>query len=235
MTEQTKIQRASAPAHRNVYSALCAAQSEMGTVVKGAINPAFKSKYANLADVMGVVVPALTAHGIAVYHTMMRDEAHLVMRTVLHHGDSDTHIDCDVPLIVAKNDMQGMKSATTYAKRIGVESLTGIAPEDDDGNAAAKSVKDAPVVEERPAPLGDAWRDAVMDTLPTNATPRQIAEAFAEAIAMDVATKGAKALDNAWNRHKAMIGKFERDYPDLHEKVIDAFENRRNDLSEATR
>lgn len=129
--------------HKNIYSALCAAQAEMGTVVKGAINPAFKSKYANLADVMSVVVPALTAHGIAVYHTMMRDEAHLVMRTVLHHGDSDTHIDCDVPLIVAKNDMQGMKSATTYAKRIGVESLTGIAPEDDDGNAAVASAPKA--------------------------------------------------------------------------------------------
>jgi hypothetical protein len=37
-----------------------------------------------------------------------------------------------------------MKSATTYAKRIGLESLTGIAPEDDDGNAAAKA---APKVE----------------------------------------------------------------------------------------
>jgi hypothetical protein len=35
--------------------------------------------------------------------------------------------------------MQGMKSATTYAKRIGLESLSGIAPEDDDGNAAAKA------------------------------------------------------------------------------------------------
>ena len=139
MTEETKI------AHRNVYSALCAAQSEMGTVVKGAVNPAFKSKYANLADVMSVVVPALTAHGIAVYHTMIRDDLGTAMRTVLHHGESETHIDCDVPLIVAKNDMQGMKSATTYAKRIGVESLTGIAPEDDDGNAAAKA---APVMDE---------------------------------------------------------------------------------------
>jgi hypothetical protein len=49
-----------------------------------------------------------------------------------------------VPLIVNKNDMQGMKSATTYAKRIGLESLTGIAPEDEDGNAAAKA---APKVE----------------------------------------------------------------------------------------
>jgi hypothetical protein len=61
------------------------------------------------------------------------------MRTVLAHGDSDTQIACDVPLIIGKQDMQGYKSATTYAKRIGLESLTGIAPEDDDGNAAAKA------------------------------------------------------------------------------------------------
>ena len=43
--------------------------------------------------------------------------------------------------------MQGYKSATTYAKRIGIESLTGIAPEDDDGNAAAKAPpKAAPTI-----------------------------------------------------------------------------------------
>jgi hypothetical protein len=35
--------------------------------------------------------------------------------------------------------MQGYKSATTYAKRIGLESLSGVAPEDDDGNAAARA------------------------------------------------------------------------------------------------
>jgi hypothetical protein len=44
-----------------------------------------------------------------------------------------------VELIIGKNDMQGYKSATTYAKRIGLESVTGLAPEDDDGNAAAKN------------------------------------------------------------------------------------------------
>lgn len=135
------------PTHRNVHMALCAAQSEMGTVVKGAVNPAFKSRYANLADVMTVVIPALTAHGIAVYHTMIREDGQTMMRTVLAHGETDTTIECDVPLIVSKNDMQGMKSATTYAKRIGVESLTGIAPEDDDGNAAAKAAPRGEVVE----------------------------------------------------------------------------------------
>jgi len=131
--------------HKNIYAALAAAQAGMGTVVKGAVNPAFKSKYADLADVVAVVVPALSANGIAMYHSMIRDEHGLMMRTTLSHGMTDTHIHCDVPLIVDRNNMQGMKSATTYAKRIGVESLTGIAPEDDDGNAASKA---APVVTE---------------------------------------------------------------------------------------
>lgn len=130
--------------HKNIYMALCAAQSNMGKVVKGATNPAFKSKYADLADVVSVAIPALTEQGIAMFHMMARDEHGAVMRTMLVHGASETSVSCDVPLIINKNDMQGMKSATTYAKRIGLESLTGIAPEDDDGNAAAKA---APKVE----------------------------------------------------------------------------------------
>lgn len=131
--------------HRNVYVALAAAQAEMEQVTKGAVNPAFKSRYADLADVVSVVRPALNRHGMAFFHQMVFPDGATHMRTVLIHGESDTRIECDVPLIVAKNDMQGMKSATTYAKRIGLESVTGIAPEDDDGNAAAKAAPKEPV------------------------------------------------------------------------------------------
>ena len=85
--------------------------------------------------------------------------AELLVRTVL----AQFH-DVDVPLIINKNDMQGMKSATTYAKRIGLESLTGIAPEDDDGNAAAK----APPRAEPPKPItADQFKemnDLIFDT-----------------------------------------------------------------------
>lgn len=123
--------------HKNVYSALAAAQQDMDSLRKGSINPAFKSRYADLADVMQAVLPALNKHGLALFHSMRRIEGDNCMVTVLAHGESDTMIECAVPLIVNKNDMQGMKSATTYAKRIGAESVTGIAPEDDDGNAAA--------------------------------------------------------------------------------------------------
>jgi hypothetical protein len=81
----------------------------------------------------------LNNNGIAFFHCIIRTEAGQDMRTVLMHGESETSIECDVPLIVSKNDMQGMKSATTYAKRVGLESVTGIAADDDDGNAAAKA------------------------------------------------------------------------------------------------
>lgn len=209
--------------HKNIYAALAAAQANMGTVVKGAVNPAFKSTYADLADVVSVVIPALSAQGIAMYHTMIRDEFGTAMRTTFSHGATDTHIHCDVPLIVAQNNMQGMKSATTYAKRIGVESLSGIAPDDDDGNAAAKAAPKSTEVEA----LGDAWRDGVLDSLPADATPIQKAKAFADAICADfAAVKGAKALSNRWDRHAKMIKGFEDRYPDLHTQVVDAFENR---------
>jgi hypothetical protein len=121
------------PNHPNIYVALAAAQGEMGPVYKGSENPHFKSSYADLADVVEAVRDPLNRHGIAFFHFMADGD----MVTMLMHGKSQTSIYCAIPLLVGKNDMQGMKSATTYAKRIGLESVTGIAPEDDDGNAAA--------------------------------------------------------------------------------------------------
>jgi hypothetical protein len=126
--------------HKNIYSALCAAQAEFGKVQKGSTNPAFKSRYADLADVAGVVIPTLSAHGVAVLHYMVGEGDAMAMRTEFVHATSESRVSCDVPLIVDRNNMQGMKSATTYAKRIGLESLSGVAPDtDDDGNAAAKA------------------------------------------------------------------------------------------------
>lgn len=129
--------------HKNVYVALAAAQSEMGPLVKGSENPHFKSKYADLADLVLAVRGPFNRNGLTYFHQIVRGEGFQDMRTTVVHGDTDTRIECDVPLIVQKRDMQGMKSATTYAKRIGLESVSGVAPEDDDGNAAAKAAPKA--------------------------------------------------------------------------------------------
>jgi hypothetical protein len=154
--------------HKNIYSALCAAQAEFGKVQKGSTNPAFKSRYADLADVAGVVIPTLSAHGVAVLHYIVSEGDTMAMRTEFVHATSESRIACDVPLIVNKNDMQGFKSATTYAKRIGLESLSGVAPEDDDGNAAAK----APPAPRQQAPSkisADQWK-AINDLIERTAS-----------------------------------------------------------------
>ena len=139
--------------HTNVDTALGAAQIEMGRLIKGSTNAAFKkpdgkpSTYADLADVVEAVRAPFANNGLAFYHFIdHRPELGMCMVTRLVHGKSRTFIECPVPLILDKNNMHGFKSATTYAKRIGVESISGIAPEDDDGNAAAKA---APKVEKR--------------------------------------------------------------------------------------
>jgi hypothetical protein len=154
--------------HKNIYGALCAAQAEFGKVQKGSTNPAFKSRYADLADVAGVVIPTLSAHGVAVFHYIVNEGDVTAMRTEFVHAASESRIACDVPLIVNKNDMQGFKSATTYAKRIGLESLSGVAPEDDDGNAAAK----APPAPRQQAPAkisADQWK-AINDLIERTAS-----------------------------------------------------------------
>jgi hypothetical protein len=138
--------------HKNVFCALAAAQMEMGVLVKDAKNPHFNSKYADLAGVVSAALPALTKHGIGLHSYSKRDEYGRYWTTALVHGATETKIECDVELILGKNDMQGYKSAVTYAKRIGLESVTGLAPEDDDGNAAAKNAPKG-AVSPRPTPV----------------------------------------------------------------------------------
>ena len=124
--------------HKSIYAALAAAQAAMGPALKDSINPAFKSKYADLSSVVDACLPALNANGIAVFQPTCETESGRYVRTVLAHISGET-IECLVPLIVAKNDMQGYGSAVTYARRYGLMCMAGIAPEDDDGNAAAKA------------------------------------------------------------------------------------------------
>jgi len=147
----------------NIYTALAGAQQEFGVVQKGSVNPAFKSRYADLADVASVVIPTLAKHGVAVLH-YLDEQGRMV--TAFVHGLSGTRVECPVPLIIQKNDMQGFKSATTYAKRIGLESLSGVAPEDDDGNAAAAArpqpARTAPAARTAARPAYDPARFAEM-------------------------------------------------------------------------
>ena len=133
-------------AHKSIGAALARAQSEMGKALKSANNPHFKSKYADLASVADACLPSLNRNGIAVIQPTFDDDSGRYVKTIFIHGETGDTLECRVPLIVGKNDMQGYGSAVTYARRYGLMGMAGIAPEDDDGNAAAAAApkKEAP-------------------------------------------------------------------------------------------
>ena len=226
--------------HSSIAAALAAAQLDMGPALKDSVNPAFKSKYADLASVMAACLPALNKHGIAVVQPIGRDETGArYVETVLIHGETGQQLNCRVDLIIGKNDMQGYGSAVTYARRYGLMGMAGIAPEDDDGNAAAKNPPKASmddVLAEEPQTSGQAvmraWTDSVLDKLPRDATDRQRAQAFADAICAEFQGKGIKALEAAWDRRRKMIEAFQDKHPDLFGQIVDAFEIRRNEITE---
>lgn len=214
----------------NIHTALAKAQSQMGKAVKDSSNPHFRSKYADLASVMNACLGALTSNGICITHEIGWTETEQYLSTTFTHGASSTSVSISIPLLLGRRDMQGLGSALTYARRYGVMALAGIAPEDDDGNAAV-----AAAPSKAANGLNDAWADSVLDALPEDATPRQKAEAFAEAIIAEIAGKGEKALVNVWDKRKKLIAKFEAEYPDLHEKVVDAYMTREVEIADAKR
>jgi hypothetical protein len=129
--------------------AFVAAQKATEAVKKASTNPAFKSKYADLAGVVEAVVPALNAAGVGVLQFPGYDgELVTVTTTFLHEGGSS--VTSTLALRPSKQDPQGIGSAVTYGRRYALLAMSGAAPEDDDANAASGPVRRNPVP---PAPV----------------------------------------------------------------------------------
>ena len=118
--------------------ALCKAQAAMTGAMKSSNNPHFGKSYADLSSVQDACFPALHANGFSVMHQCRNEDSGSVLDTILIH-ESGASWTCTVPLLVSKNDMQGLGSAITYARRFGLMCLSGVSPEDDDGNKAAEN------------------------------------------------------------------------------------------------
>lgn len=119
--------------------ALAAFHKNLPEVHKGSTNPAFKSKYADLADVVKVVLPALAAQGLAwITRPVLTDDGFVLAYELRHVSGESIAGEWPLP-DPTKAKPQELGSAVTYAKRYALSAVTGIAPdEDDDGNAASK-------------------------------------------------------------------------------------------------
>ena len=116
--------------------AFVAAQMATDAVKKAATNPAFKSKYADLSEVVEAVVPALNKAGIGVMQFPEFDGDWVSVTTTLMH-ETGASVTGTLRLRPSKADPQGVGSAITYGRRYSLLAMTGAAPEDDDGQAAS--------------------------------------------------------------------------------------------------
>ena len=123
---------------KQIASAFVKAKREFGPALKQSLNPHLKNKYADLGACLEAVDDALLNNNIALFQETFEDASGVTVETVLLHesGESIRFGKLRVPAV--KQDAQGYGSALTYARRYSLITACGIAPEDDDGNAAAK-------------------------------------------------------------------------------------------------
>ena len=128
----------------DLAGALSKAQGEIKGAVKDSQNPFFKSSYADLSSVWGACREALSKNGLAVIQTCSMGEHGVCVSTRLTHA-SGQWVEDDLTVMPTKSDPQGIGSTITYLRRYALAAITGVAPEDDDGNAATGKAKTEPV------------------------------------------------------------------------------------------
>jgi hypothetical protein len=123
---------------KQVSAALVKAQKQFGPALKSSSNPHFKSRYADLSACVEAVVDALNDNGIMLTQRNIPCESGVTVETVFIHESGEFLSSGPLHVPASKNDAQGYGSALTYARRYSLMAACGIAPEDDDGNAASK-------------------------------------------------------------------------------------------------
>lgn len=141
-------------ANPELFAALAAAQGEIENASKNAANPHFRSKYADLAEVLNTVRPVFAKHGLSLIQSPGYDGSVAHVTTVLAHK-SGGYLTSTASCVPAKADAQGIGSATTYLRRYSAAAVAGIAQEDDDGNSAAHNKPHAVITPEQAANLRD--------------------------------------------------------------------------------
>jgi len=146
--------------------ALSKTQASVEGAVKGKVNPAFKSKYADLASVWEACREALTENGLSVLQSPGEvADGRMAMTTQLMHSTGEW-VRGTLTIPLGKVDAQAYGSATTYARRYALAAFVGVAPEDDDGEAATKNApKPQAANRQDPNSLAQKKRDGVMEKM----------------------------------------------------------------------
>jgi len=119
-----------------ISPALVAAINAIEGVKKGADNPFFKSKYANLESVIEAAHGALSANGLAVMQGPGPMDGNCITLTTRLIHESGEWVETDFSLPAGKMDPQAAGSAITYARRYSLMAMLNMPAVDDDGEAS---------------------------------------------------------------------------------------------------
>jgi len=215
----------------SLYAALAAAQAEMANATLDGSNPHFKSRYATLASVRDIVIPALAKHGIAVTQVMDVLDGTPVLRTTLWKGDD--HIDSIFPVTCDLSKPQAIGSYITYARRYSLSAIACVGAadhEDDDGHAAEDDAKQRGG--SMPSPFGERTKQQAANRaqlVELRATADRLIKQISTCHTNDELDKEVKATG-----FRQDLNTLQKAAPHLADEVAEAGKKRRAVLTEAS-
>lgn len=169
---------------KELYDALSKAQSEIEGTKKGKVagHGNWSYKYADLATVWDAIREPITKNGLSIIqmiHGVNTDNMLCVTRITHRSGGS---IESQMPILFNEDKVsnkttpiQALGSAITYTRRYSLMAMIGIAPEDDDGEAASatkgeideKKKKDFDEINEKIKNLDNDVKQLLNDSFPS--------------------------------------------------------------------
>ena len=194
--------------NKDAIAALAAAQAEMQTPPKDAVNPHYGNKYASLKSCINAIKPALNNNGFALVQSAGRDDLGDYVETIFEHT-SGGKFQSKFYLSPDKKGMQGMGSAATYAKRYGLLGLAGIEPDEDtdDDASAAKNDEKKAAAKKAKEKAAEAAHDAAVREAQNRApsTPQQLKEIIDNKIKLASARWQIKKIQQDHNKDFQVI------------------------------
>ena len=197
---------------KQVCAAFVKAQKEFAPALKSSTNPHYKSKYAKLEDCIEAVIDALNNNGIALVQRCKEVPNGVTVETLFIH-ESGEHLEGGSLHVPAdKQNPQGYGSALTYARRYCLMAACGIAPEDDDGQAASTAKPKQVVKKEEPKPdidipEGMSILEFAIQMFPVCATLDELKQMFKQLYRQSSNnTEAQTAIKTLYDTRKAELG-----------------------------
>jgi len=224
---------------KEISAALVRAQKEFGPALKTSSNPHFRSKYADLSACVEAVIDGLNNNGIFLMQGSHLCEDGVIVETIFIHESGEQMSAGKLHVVASKQDAQGYGSALTYARRYALMAACGIAPEDDDGNAAARPKQaDKPAAPPPPAAPkvpakaeGEPGKWQITVKTKPDATPTDFINIVAEmaVVALEQAKSQADVME-IFKVNRSLFDKVKSIDADCHKDLMEAFKTKKDAL-----